>query len=86
MEIVEEAKKLAKESPFIDLEAYKGYDDNTTLYSPVRAATANTEEVGLKESKYLMELTTRKAIVFKVFANCIIFVQVSESCPYGCHL
>ena len=27
MEIVEEAKKLAKESPFIDLEAYKGYDD-----------------------------------------------------------
>ena len=27
MEIVEEAKKLAKESPFIDLEAYKGQDD-----------------------------------------------------------
>ena len=27
MEIVEEAEKLAKESPFIDLEAYKGQDD-----------------------------------------------------------
>ena len=40
----------------------------------------------MKESKYLMEFTTRKEIVFKVFAKCIIFVQVSESCPYGCHL
>ena len=27
MEIVEEAEKLAEESPFIDLEAYKGQDD-----------------------------------------------------------
>ena len=27
MEIVEEVEKLAKESPFIDLEAYKGQDD-----------------------------------------------------------
>ena len=40
----------------------------------------------MKESKYLMEFTTRKEIVFKVFTNCIIFVQVSESCPYGRHL
>ena len=40
----------------------------------------------MKESKYLMEFTTRKEIVFKVFAKCIIFVQVSESCPYGRHL
>ena len=33
-----------------------------------------------------MEFTTRKEIVVKVFAKCIIFVQVSEYCPYGCHL
>ena len=30
MEIVEEAEKLAEESPFIDLEAYKGQDDRQT--------------------------------------------------------
>ena len=47
------------------------------------SSNANTEEVRLKESKYLMEFTTRKEIVFKVFAKCIIFVQVSKSCPYG---
>ena len=41
-------------------------DDATTLLfiSPVGAATANTEEVGLKESRYLMELTSRKEICF----------------------
>ena len=27
MEVVEETDKLAEESPFIDLEAYKGQDD-----------------------------------------------------------
>ena len=39
-----------------------------------------------EQSKYLMQLTNIKKIVFKDFAKCIIFVQVSKSCPYGRHV
>ena len=41
MEIVEEAEKLAEESPFIDLEAYKGQDDR-------QAVSRNTRSVHTK--------------------------------------
>ena len=44
-------------------------DDATTLLfiHQSEAATANTEDVKLKESRYLMELTSRKEIFFKSF-------------------
>ena len=72
MEIVEEAEKLAKESLFIDLEAYKGQDDR-------QAKSLGTPGL-FTPSHYILahEKVTLDAIFVCVFVNIITFYVYSH--------
>ena len=73
MEVVEETDKLAEESPFIDLEAYKGQDDR-------QAKSLGTPGV-LRPSHYIVG---PGKVTFKANSSIYICYRNSYLCLFSC--